>query len=144
MMEQNKGYKVILGAIILVLIAILIYQKISIVKFKETLNNKSKNMSFAYQDSVKFGMTYKAYACGECANLFRVDTVYFSENEMLDFYYNKEIIIEDDSLIKFNNEIGNMKYIASGILKRNNYGMLKLILDKESKFKLMSVGNGVN
>lgn len=45
-------------------------------------------------DNVKIELTFMAYSCGDCVDLYRIDKVISSESNEKKFFLNKEIEVE--------------------------------------------------
>jgi hypothetical protein len=95
-------------------------------------------------DTVKLEMTFMAYACGDCVDLYRIDKVISSENNKSEFFLNKEIEVEfiDDNTNAFLEKTkcpwNCFKFTCEGKIIRKKNGMLHL---KANKTKLIKISN---
>jgi hypothetical protein len=99
----------------------------------DSIENSTK-FKFLYVDTVSVQVRYMAYACGECFPQYRIEKVLFSEADSMDFL-NREVSIEftDKKLEKFVNSCiqqSKRRFIFSGNITRNNYGMMKIVAKK--------------
>ena len=130
-MTVQRNVIIIVFAILLAVIICLI---ISNIKLRMDNIESSENFRFLIVDSVSVQVRYMAYACGECFPQYRIEKVFFSEADPMDFL-NNEVSIEfvDKKLDTFVDSCiqqGERRFIFSGDITRNNYGMMKIIVEQ--------------
>ncbi len=102
-------------------------------EYLEYTKTKQK-LKFSFRDSVQLQLKDMAYACGDCYPNYRIDKVFFSEenSKVQASYLNKEIYVDfvgkniKNQLEKMTCSATCYTYVLYGVLKQNGYGMLKL------------------